>query len=130
MASFSRRQTIQGLSSCESEFMASSLAGCEVEYFRHLLERLGFPQRFPTLLGEDNISCIYMQSKRYGALKRSKHIDTRVYRLRELYARGVVCLTKVHTSVQRADPFTKPLSAGLHADHMKYIMSVAPRATG
>ena len=71
-----------------------------------------------------------MQSKRYGALKRSKHIDTRVYRLRELYARGVVCLTKVHTSVQRADPFTKPLSAGLHADHMKYIMSVAPRTTG
>ena len=130
MAWFSRRQTIQGLSSCESEFMASSLAGCEVEYFRHLLERLGFPQRFPTLLGEDNISCIYMQSKRYGALKRSKHIDTRVYRLRELYARGVVCLTKVHTSVQRADPFTKPLSAGLHADHMKYIMSVAPRTTG
>lgn len=88
----SRRQDCVALSSTEAEFYASSVAGCEVEYFRHLLRDLGFPQSSATLLGEDNLSCIYLQSKTFGAMKRSKHIDCRVYRLRDLHAAGVVTL--------------------------------------
>lgn len=118
----SRRQDLVALSSTEAEFYAGSVAGCEVEYFRHLLERLGYPQLHSTLLGEDNMACVYMQSKAYGALKRSKHIDTRIHRLRQLNTRGVLTLWKIPTAEQRADPLTKALSEGLHATHATHMI--------
>ena len=120
----SRRQgKIAALSSAESEFYSASLCGCEVEYFRHLLERLGFVQKHNTLIGEDNLACVYMQSKAYGALKRSKHIDTRVHRLRQLHANGVLTLYKIPTDVQLADPMTKALSERLHASHVSRLLT-------
>lgn len=88
-----------------------------VEYFRHLLRDLDFSQLSATLLGEDDISCIYLQSKTFGAMKRSKHIYCRVYRLRDLHAAGIVTLWKVSTGQQAADPLTKSLGVSPFMEH-------------
>ena len=69
------------------------MAGLEVLFFRRILEQLGFLQRLPTMLLEDNQACIYM-SRREGQINRAKHIDTRIHKLRELCAR--VCFMYCH----------------------------------
>jgi len=119
----SRRQDVVSISSLESEYYAGSVCACEVEYFRHLLARLGVPQTSATCIGEDNIACVYVQSKQYGALKRCKHIDTRVHRLRQLYDLGVVRLVKIPTADQRADPMTKALGVRLHTTHTAHMLT-------
>mmetsp|Transcript_32838 Transcript_32838/g.76492 ORF Transcript_32838/g.76492 Transcript_32838/m.76492 type:complete len:191 (+) Transcript_32838:5426-5998(+) len=118
----SKRQPIVALSSAEAEFYAASLAGCEVEYLRKMYDGIGFPQPGPTTLYEDNQGTIYM-SRSVGAFNRSKHIDTRVFHLRELVASGILLLTKVGTAFNLADAFTKGLAGPLFAEHRQYLLS-------
>jgi hypothetical protein len=110
-----------GLSSTEAEFYAASLAGCEVECLRRLLRDVGYPQVLPTVLDEDNQACIFM-STRIGQFRRSKHIDTRVFRLRDLCSAGVLLLRKIGTDFQLADPFTKSLNAESFVRHRSGFM--------
>jgi len=108
----SKRQPIVALSSSEAEFYAASLAGCEVEYLRRIFEGLGFRQQKPTVVYEDNQGTIYM-SRAAGSFSRSKHIDTRVFRLRSLCAAGILELVKIDTKHNVADIFTKGLAGPL-----------------
>jgi hypothetical protein len=117
----SKRQPVVAVSSSEAEFYAASLAGLEVQYFRRLLEELGFPQLSPTPLLEDNQACIYM-SQSAGQMKRAKHIDTRVHRLREQVRDGDLQLLKVKTDNQVADFFTKGLSKEAFRRHRSYLV--------
>ena len=96
------------ISSTEAEFYAASVAGLDVVCMRRFLERLGAVQLQPTVLFEDNQACIQMSVKS-GSFKRAKHIDTRVYRLRELCQDGILVLVKVATDFQVADILTKGL---------------------
>ena len=74
----------------------------------------GFPRQHPTTVFKDNAACIFL-SRRSGQINRAKHkhkhIDTRVFRLRELVRSGVLELSKVSTKDQVADFFTKALQA-------------------
>jgi hypothetical protein len=106
----SKRQPVVSVSSTEAEFYAASIAGLELLFYRRLMEQLGFPQQHPTTVFEDNAACIFL-SKRSGQINRAKHIDTRVFRLRELVRSGVLELSKVSTKDQVADLFTKALPA-------------------
>eukprot|EP00961_Rhodomonas_salina_P081263 1092875-Rhodomonas_salina.1 len=58
-----------------------------------IIEDLGFAQMEPTVLWEDNMACIYM-SKTSVMYHKARHIDTRVYHLRELCKDGVLVLEK------------------------------------
>ena len=58
-----------------------------------------------------------------GALKRAKHIDVRVFKLRELVRDGVLVLTKVVTDQQVADILTKALPALLFERHRCAFLS-------
>jgi hypothetical protein len=46
------------LSTAETEYYSASAAECEVLNLRALLDRLGFKQKKPTPIYEDNITCI------------------------------------------------------------------------
>jgi len=117
----SKRQPIVALSSAEAEFYAASIAACETEYLRKMYESLGFKQEKPTTMYEDNQGTIFM-SRSVGAFNRSKHIDTRVFRLRELVASGVLSLVKVLTTYNVADIFTKGLAGPVFAEHRSYFL--------
>ena len=107
----SRKIKVTSLSSFESEWYAASICGCEVEVLRRTLEEIGFAQASPTTLYEDNAACIYSSDKNRPMSARSRHIDTRVYKLRDLTNDGIVRLVKIATDSQMADCLTKALPA-------------------
>eukprot|EP00961_Rhodomonas_salina_P015305 205443-Rhodomonas_salina.1 len=72
------------------------------------MSAMGFEQTGPTPVAEDNISCIYM-SKSSAMFHKGKHIDVRVYRLREFVQEGIMELYHVPTHEQAADCFTTSL---------------------
>jgi len=82
------------------------VAGTDVQYVRRLLEELGHAQEAPTELYEDNMACIFM-SESAVMYHKARHIDTRVYHLRELCKEGQLKLIKVESAKQAADSLTK-----------------------
>ena len=51
------------LSTREPEFVTVSQSGQEVVYLHELLKGFGHPQKEPTEIWEDNVSCIMMSEK-------------------------------------------------------------------
>ncbi len=54
----SKMQKTTALSTEEAEYYSASAAGCEVLYLWTLLDSLGFKQKKPTPIYEDNTACI------------------------------------------------------------------------
>jgi hypothetical protein len=77
---------------------------------RTLLERLGFKQKRPTPIYEDNTACIEWGNNVIGGRERAKHIDIRKHFAHEVIQNGAMRLIKVPTALQLADILTK----GLH----------------
>ena len=105
----SKLQPTVALSSSESEYMAACYAAQEAIHLRRLMGSLGFTQKEPTTIFEDNMGCIGM-SENPIMHQRSKHIDIiRFHFIRETVASGQVLLTFISTTEQLADLLTKAL---------------------
>jgi hypothetical protein len=115
------RQVIVALSSAEAEYYAASVAGTDITYVRRLMEELGYAQPKPTITYEDNMACIYM-SRSAAMYHKARHIDTRVYHLRDLCKEGVMELEKIDTTAQVADSFTKGTPRVLFDEHRRIMM--------
>ena len=74
------------------------------------MQIMGYEQHGPTPIAQDNAACIYLV-KGAGMYNRAKHIDTRIYRIRELCAGESpdVGIYKIAGQDQPADIFTKGL---------------------
>lgn len=112
----SKRQKVTALSSAEAEYYAVSAAGCDIAYLRRVMKTMGFAQQGPTLVAEDNISCIYM-SKSSAMYHKGKHIDVRVYRLQEFVHDGIMELYHITSAEQAADGLTKSLPSEATSRH-------------
>ena len=96
------------LSTAEAEYIAASMACCEVVWLRKL-----FSELFGHVLDTTVILC-YNQSgirltKNLVFHDRSKHIDIRYHFIRDMVQRGAVRLDHIGTDEQVADILTKPL---------------------
>jgi hypothetical protein len=91
---------VVALSSFESEWYSASICGCEVTVVRQLLEEIGFPQDNTTKVFEDKAACIYSSMDNKPMNPRSKHIDTRVFKLKEFVKDGIMKLVKIKTERQ------------------------------
>jgi hypothetical protein len=80
----SRKIKVVASSSFESKWYSASICAAEVTTMSRMLGELGFEQSTPTVLHEDNMACIYASSNDSDLTNRSKHINTRVFRLRQL----------------------------------------------
>jgi hypothetical protein len=105
----SKRQSVVALSSAEAEFMAASALVQEVIYARRLLENLGFPQPGPTLIYEDNRTCIAWSEGSVGGSDRAKHIDLREHFVHDAVEAQILKLMPVASIDNVADLLTKPL---------------------
>ena len=119
----STRQAVTALSSSEAEFYAASSAGCDVCYMRGLLDELGIKPAEPTVVYEDNWACIHL-SRNAVLHNKSKHIDVRVYHLRDLCKAGVMTLIKISMQLQVADALTKALPQPAFQMHCKVMMNL------
>ncbi|KAL0314290.1 UNVERIFIED_CONTAM: Retrovirus-related Pol polyprotein from transposon TNT 1-94 [Sesamum angustifolium] len=79
-----------------------------MEQLDWLSKELGVEQ-YGVQLHCDSQSAIYLAKNQvYHA--RTKHLDVRYHKIRELIAFGEIILQKVHTSENAADMLTKPLT--------------------
>jgi hypothetical protein len=73
----SKMQKTTALSTAEAEYYSTSTAATEVIYLWNLPETMGFAQRSPTPVYEDNTACIEWGNNVIGGRDRAKHIDIR-----------------------------------------------------
>jgi hypothetical protein len=119
----SKRQPVTAISSTESEFYSVSQCAMECVYLRRVMSLLGYEQTGPTLIAQDNYACICLTqgAKMYH---KAKHIDTRVYRVRELASGSSpqVKLWKIDGQHQPSDLLTKALPKEAFTRHRCTIM--------
>jgi hypothetical protein len=104
----SKRHKSISMSSMEAEYIEATHCASEIKWWRRLLEAVGYPQKGPTPIMEDNKACIAF-SLNNTAHERSKHIDIREYWLRDAVLDNTIEMLHVCTEDQIADIFTKYL---------------------
>ena len=119
------RQTVTAFSSAEAEYYAASSIGCDIVHLRRLLEHMGHAQNGPTPVAEDNVACIYM-AKSSAMYHKSKHIDVRMYKLREFVRDGDMTLYHVGTNEQVADTLMKSLPSATFIKHCTSMLGMSP----
>ena len=105
----SKRQITVAKSSTEAEYVALSTSTQEAIWLRVLLGDLGFKQRKPTVIFEDNQSSIEL-SKNPKFHNRTKHIDVSFHFVRERVADNSVEVKYCPTEDMAADMMTKGLT--------------------
>lgn len=105
----SKLQPTVALSSAEAEYMAACAAVQEAVHLRLLMSDLGFEQKEPTVIYEDNQGCIALSDNPIHH-RRTKHIDIKYHFIRERVASKEIELKYVPTEYQLADLLTKGLA--------------------
>ncbi|KXJ30236.1 hypothetical protein RP20_CCG007354 [Aedes albopictus] len=106
----SRKQSCVAMSTMEAEYVALSEATQEAVWLRRLLTELNEIQRQPTIIFEDNRSCLDFVALDQQK-KRSKHIDTRFHYTRSRCTSGDIELQYCASESMIADILTKPLGS-------------------
>jgi hypothetical protein len=102
-------QSTIAMSTTEAEYMAVAEVAKEALWLKGLVKELGI-QQGGVQLHCDNQSAIYLAKNQvYHA--RTKHIDVRFHKIRELISTGDLLLEKIHTSENATDMLTKPVIA-------------------
>jgi hypothetical protein len=95
------------ISTAEVEYHAASTAATEVLYLHNLLDRMGFAQRGPTPMYEDNTAFIEWGDNVIGGRERAKHIEIRKHFAHGVIQDGHMMLVSVLTTSQLPDILTK-----------------------
>jgi hypothetical protein len=122
----SKLQSEIALSTTEAEYIALSMAARELIPIRQVLLELirhsplqsitTNPNGFlpPSIIYEDNASCIVLATKDSHFKPRTKHISLKYHHFKDYIWSGALQITKVPTASNLADIFTKPLTQTLH----------------
>ena len=109
-------QPITATSTTEAEFISLSENAKNAVSFRMLLAGLRAPQVTPTVIYQDNTAAI-ASSKNALSRSRLRHINVRLYNIRELVSSQQVRPVQCSTTEQHADMCTKPLANAAHTRH-------------
>ena len=113
------------MSSTESEFMAAADAGKMLLYTRSILYDLLIPQVAASMIYEDNDAATAIANAGKPTT-RTRHMDVRYFSICDWVERDLLLLTRVDTSQNLADHFTKSLPRILFWRHNDYIMGHIP----
>ena len=119
----SKRQQCIALSSTEAEIIAASACAVELTHFRGLLKEMGLPQNEPSPIDVDNSGAVEL-SRDLKSCHRSRHVDRRYFKVRELTYEGEVAVRKIDTKLNPADVLTKPLPQDAFDRHVKTLMNL------
>ncbi len=121
----SQKQSCVALSTMEAELIALAACSSEALWWRSLLSEIGFSQIGPSVIHDDNQSCIAF-AHNYGPLKRARHIDLRYHFIRDEIAKGKLKLRYVPSAHNLADILTKPLGTAVFRRLRTELGIVAP----
>lgn len=116
----SQKQRCVALSSCEAEFMATTLATCQEIWMCRLLAEITRKPVAPATLHVDNKSALDLM-KNLVFQGHRKHIDTRFHFIRECVENGEVSVTHVCSKEQRVDILTKTMAHVKHKEMQELI---------
>jgi hypothetical protein len=116
-----KTQTITATSSTEAEFIAAVSAAKVAKYLRSILRELGFSQKGPTVLYEDNESCIKMINASVPT-ERSRHIDISYFAIQDWKSAGDILLRHIPGILNASDTMTKAVGWILHNRHARRLM--------
>ena len=117
-----RRQGCIAMSSTESELVA--LADCAIELLAILgvLASIGYIHEGPVEVGTDNTGA-WSLCHRYTSAQHTRHIDRKLFKMRELRGAGRVTVKYVPTGDNTADLFTKVLNRQPFEKHRKSVFN-------
>ena len=119
-----RRQTGLSMSSCEAELTALADLAIELLVFIGVAEAHGHRVEAPIECGTDNKGA-YDLCHRFTSAQHSRHIDRKIYKMRELRGAGRVTVKYVPTDENTADIFTKILSRQPFEKHRRTLLNLA-----
>jgi hypothetical protein len=122
IAYISKKQASIALSSTEAEIMAASLAALEALFLRGILSEMKTISDAPTVIGMDNQGAIAL-SKNYVSNSRTKHIERRHLKIRELVEELKVKPEFLPTNDNPADMMTKPLGRAKFEEFRRFVMN-------
>jgi hypothetical protein len=112
-------QPITALSVTEAELIAATECTQDLVFIKNVLESIGLKVRLPMNLHIDNSGCIDLICN-WSAGGRTRHIDTRMYFLRELKKeepKSIVMPLYCPTALNRSDIFTKNNDTNTFEEH-------------
>ena len=102
----SRTQATVALSSGEAELYAIGQGTSEALFLKSLILEAEFAKRVNVIVYTDSTAGRSM-AIRFGAGKKTKHVELRYFYMQDLVRSGVLIVRKVHTSANPADVLTK-----------------------
>ena len=114
------------MSTTEAELVA--LADCAIEllYIKSLLEFIGYEVTGAILVETDSKGA-HDLCHRFTSAQHSRHIDRKVFKMRELRGAGKVVVNLVIGEHNPADLFTKIVSKALFEKQRKFVLGLAAR---
>jgi hypothetical protein len=98
--------------------MAACSAGQMIHFVCSVLWDLGVLQEASTLLYKDNNACIAMANAQKPT-PQTRHMDIKYHVLCEWVERDLILLSRIDTTVNMADHFTKQLGPTLFHRHLE-----------
>jgi hypothetical protein len=117
----SSKQKSATTSACESELVASALAGKQVLWMRRLLVDLQIPPIRPCLMWTDCNALVQVLNGDGGYQGNLRHVKRKHFWVQHQVEQGEVILAHVKGTLNPADMFTKPLGFGLLQEHQKFL---------
>jgi hypothetical protein len=91
------RQKIVTKSPTQAELVALSESITNVLWLRHFLREQGYKELPPTMIREDNKSCIELVTKPKHGKQRTRHLDVRYFYAKELIEQKIIDVQYIET---------------------------------
>ena len=124
----SRRQHCISMSSCEAELIALADTAIELLHVIEVVRFLGHHMDEPIEVSTDSKAAFDL-CHRFTSAQHSRHIDRKLFKMRELRGAGRVTVKHIPGETNPADLFTKILTRQPFEKHRKTVLNL-PGDTG
>ena len=121
--SVSRRQHCITMSSCEAELVALADTAIELLHALDVLSFLGHEVPSSVEVCTDSKAAFDL-CHRFTSAQNSRHVDRKMFKMRELRGAGVVHVRHIPGESNPADLFTKILTRQPFEKHRKFVMNL------
>ena len=122
ICSVSRRQHCITMSSCEAELIALCDAAIELLHILGVLAFLGHEVVDPVEVHTDS-KAAHDLCHRFTSAAHSRHVDRKLFKMRELRGAGVAVVRHIPGDTNHADLFTKILTRQPFEKHRKTVLN-------